>query len=158
MVFLLPTNYYLLSLITFQPQSQIQLAGKKKWHICSPSEDANLYKAGNIDTFNPDYEAYPNFREAKCFQFILSPGDVVYYPKNWWHQTKNLNTPTISITGTLALPNNYLDIQTELKKQCDGAGTIFQRDEKFCSKLENCYILWDQIFTQDKKRNKIDEL
>jgi hypothetical protein len=32
-------------------------------------------------------------------QTILNPGDVIYYPREHWHQTRNLDTPTIAITG-----------------------------------------------------------
>lgn len=32
---------------------QIQLNGRKKWHICAPSEDKYMYETGNINGFEP---------------------------------------------------------------------------------------------------------
>ena len=31
---------------------------------------------------------------------VASPGDIIYYPVDFWHQTVNLDTPSIAITGT----------------------------------------------------------
>ena len=32
-------------------------------------------------------------------QVVTSPGDIIYYPVDFWHQTVNLDTPSIAITG-----------------------------------------------------------
>ena len=139
---------------------QIQLYGRKKWHICGPDMDSFMYSAGTVDTFNPDYARYPEFRNATCYQFTLEPGDVVYYPKDWWHQTQNLNTPTISITGTLVGIDNYKEIQEMLQKQCSGNGTVFYPVEPLCSKLMKCYELWDSLALtawSERRERKQDE-
>ena len=38
---------------------QMQLRGKKRWHICSPREEPLMYGAGRVDAFSPDYDAFP---------------------------------------------------------------------------------------------------
>jgi hypothetical protein len=78
---------------------QIQIQGRKKWHICAPSQDPYMYAAGDIDAFKPDYQRFPKFSNASCFEQITEPGDLIYYPKEYWHQTLNLDTPTVSLTG-----------------------------------------------------------
>lgn len=124
---------------------QIQLHGRKKWHICGPEADPYMYAAGAVDTFNPNYEQFPEFKNAKCYQFIVEPGDVVYYPKDWWHQTENLETPTISVTGTLVGIDNHKEVKEMLQTQCAGYGYIFHPVESVCEKLERCYELWDSM-------------
>ena len=32
-------------------------------------------------------------------QVVASPGDIIYYPVDFWHQTVNLDTPSIAVTG-----------------------------------------------------------
>ena len=86
---------------------QVQLTGSKKWHLCGPSENGKMYKAGNVNTFKPDYESYPLFKDAVCHQFEVKAGDIVYYPMDWWHQTENLHTPSIALTGTLVTINYH---------------------------------------------------
>lgn len=81
---------------------QMQLKGKKKWHICAPAEAEHLYRPGEVDCFNPDYESLPKMKnvchdaivyhticllcnffilQATCFQTVLTPGDFIYYPE-----------------------------------------------------------------------------
>jgi hypothetical protein len=44
---------------TLQSSSfQAQVKGRKRWHLCSNAESKNLYKAGDVDTFSPNYEKY----------------------------------------------------------------------------------------------------
>jgi len=139
---------------------QIQLVGRKKWHLCAPSEDSYLYNDGDIDTFHPDYERFPNALQATCYQFTVDPGDFVYYPKSYWHQTLNLDTPSIAITGTLVTPGNYKDVREKLEVQCEGKGNLFMPDPVFCKQLQKCYQYWEDYFgtpTSTKIDSKIDK-
>ena len=34
-------------------------------------------------------------------QVTAQPGELLYYPAYWWHQTKCLDTPTIGVTGLM---------------------------------------------------------
>ena len=130
---------------------QIQIAGRKKWHLCSSADDYELYRrAGKIDMFNPDYSSFPKTRHVKtCSQFIAYPGDFIYYPKDYWHQTYMLDTPTIAISGTLVTKYCHEEIKTELKRECAGEGTIFVPEETMCGALNSCaYPLWEEIATK----------
>ena len=122
------------------------MVGRKKWHLCAPTENDFLYKAGDIDTFNPDYYRFPRFKKAKCIQTIMNPGDVLYYPTNYWHQTINLDTPSISLTGTMVGDQNYEAVAKEIKAECSGRGTIFTPNLEMCSMLDKCFELWSDIF------------
>ena len=126
---------------------QIQIKGNKKWHLCSPLDSINLYRAGEVDMFRPDYERFPKLLNVTtCYQFIIKPNDFFYYPMDYWHQTLNLNTPTISLTGTLLTKHNYNQLIFELKQECNGRGSIFPKDPILCPKLIKCYRLWENMF------------
>jgi hypothetical protein len=40
-----------------------------------------MYDAGDVDAFNPDYDRYPYFKLADCFDDIVHAGEAVYYPR-----------------------------------------------------------------------------
>ena len=134
---------------------QVQLAGKKKWHICPPSEAGRMYKAGDVDAFAPDYEAFPEFINASCYQVTLQPGDFIFYPHNYWHQTLNLNQFTASITDTIVTSDCHKRVGIRLHEECypeegerdPSRRFIFTPDKNLCSKMETCYKLWTDIFS-----------
>eukprot|EP01037_Dinobryon_pediforme_P029035 gene29035-32532_t len=109
---------------------QVQIAGQKKWHICPPSENGFMYGAGDVDFFNPNYFKYPLARNATCYQ----PGDFIYYPTDFWHQTLNLDTPTMALTGTLITSSNYELVIAQFRKDCVGVTSL--EDQGFCELLE----------------------
>lgn len=46
---------------TLQTSSwQLQIQGRKLWHLCPPSEDGKMYAAGAVNAFAPDYDRYPH--------------------------------------------------------------------------------------------------
>eukprot|EP01038_Epipyxis_sp_PR26KG_P007514 gene7514-10236_t len=125
---------------------QLQLKGRKKWHLCDPTQNEFLYKAGEIDLFHPNYRKYPKAINATCYQFIAYPGDIIYYPADYWHQTLNLDTPTISIGSSIIIRQNFRKVQYELEKECKGKKRIFIPDNTICTLLNQCYKLWKNIF------------
>jgi len=52
-----------------------------------------------VDFANPDYAAYPKFREAlKTAQVVeLEPGDAILIPSMWWHHVESLDDMNILI-------------------------------------------------------------
>ncbi|WP_179415714.1 cupin-like domain-containing protein [Mucilaginibacter sp. E4BP6] len=77
----------------------IQLSGKKKFTLFSPYDSEILYPDSNpifpyiskVNIENVDHEKYPLFREAKKYELILLPGDLLYLPAYWWHQVASLD-------------------------------------------------------------------
>jgi len=78
---------------------QAQLVGKKRWTICPNTE--TRYLSTSIDTFNEKDLTNRNFARAHCGQVLVEAGDLLYYPGLWWHQTHQLETPSIAYTGAL---------------------------------------------------------
>lgn len=81
-----------------------QIIGRKKVTLFSPSDKKYLYSPSDGDTrneamvnlFEPDYERFPNFRQATPIEFILEPGDTLYQPAGWFHQVESLDV-TVSV-------------------------------------------------------------
>lgn len=128
---------------------QLQLVNAKKWHLCSPEMTPFLYKAGEVDMFHVDYSVHPLVLQARCYEVTLQPGELLYYPADYWHQTLNIGTPSIALSSTLVTPLNYKHIIAELRKECTNneLQRIFLYDPHMCAMLEECYAHWSDIFT-----------
>ena len=57
------------------------------------------YSPVNFDS--PDYERYPEFKNAKVYKVQLQSGDCLFLPGIWWHQV------TSSPDECLAISNWY---------------------------------------------------
>ncbi len=86
------------------------VAGRRRFTLFPPEQLENLYvgpidftPAGQsislVDFANPDYEAYPKFREAvKAAQVVeLEPGDAILIPSMWWHHVESMDDMNILI-------------------------------------------------------------
>lgn len=75
-----------------------QVSGYKRFVMFHPDHFADIYphpahhardRYTMVDFENPDYERFPRFRnleaQNEAYEAVLSPGDVVYVPSNWWH-------------------------------------------------------------------------
>jgi ribosomal protein L16 Arg81 hydroxylase len=50
-----------------------------------------------VDVEAPDAaEHFPAFANAKPFDTVLGPGDVLFIPRGWWHYVRSL-TPSFSV-------------------------------------------------------------
>ena len=71
----------------------VQLAGSKRFVFCPESELSNTAIPGdqhgaNIDAFNTSsWRTAPAFDPSACFHAELAPGDLVYWPSRWLHQS-----------------------------------------------------------------------
>lgn len=125
---------------------QVTFEGRKRWHLCAPSQSGLLYGAGDVDLFAPDYARFPLARRAQCLQTTVGPGDLLYYPADYWHQTLNLDTPTVALTGTLVTAANHRLVADELRKECGGMGRIFPPNQILCGYLDQCFVAWADMF------------
>ncbi|XP_072435013.1 tRNA wybutosine-synthesizing protein 5 isoform X2 [Chiloscyllium punctatum] len=69
----------------------IQVIGRKRVILFSPQDAPYLYLTGDksevLDVENPDLRKYPQFAKAQCYECQLDPGDVLFIPALWFHNT-----------------------------------------------------------------------
>ncbi len=68
----------------------VQLSGRKSWVLFSPGQERWLYD-GNVDAFNPNLQMYPDFAKTDPIRCEVGPGECIYAPSGWWHQTRNVD-------------------------------------------------------------------
>jgi ribosomal protein L16 Arg81 hydroxylase len=135
---------------------QAQVAGAKRWHVCAPDQSRYIGPAGGVDAFDPDYTAYPLFRKAQCYDDVVETGEMIFYPADYWHQTENIRTPTISVTSTVMDQNNYELIIAELVAECRTQKFKWGFSPQLCEAIEKrCVPYWGDIFGE--KKRKVDE-
>jgi ribosomal protein L16 Arg81 hydroxylase len=57
--------------------------------------------------FFDESEQCPQFTEAKCYQVVVEPGDILYVPIGWWHEVKTGDERAVSLTYFFNLKKNY---------------------------------------------------
>ena len=108
------------------------LEGLKWWYVCGNSDDYG---------FN-------------CYEDLFYPGDTLFYPKHYHHQTQNIDTLSMTVTGTVANGFNYEAIATQLHRECAYSHLSFDLSGPLCDALDDCYVLWHQHFQKDSGKTK----
>lgn len=104
-----------------------QVSGRKHWALFAPGEGGNLYPASlfsrvpngsRADALLPDLERFPRLAKARGLCCTLEPGEVLYLPSLWWHQTR-AETLSMSMNfwwarGALALAARSSDLAKRL--------------------------------------------
>lgn len=84
----------------------IQMQGRKRWVFYGPDQTALLYPYSQhrnvaynlgVDVHRPNLETHPLFKQARGYEVILEPGDVLIFPSLWWHAIQNLDEVTVGI-------------------------------------------------------------
>jgi hypothetical protein len=79
----------------------VQIEGTKKW-ILFPPDHAEILslrvKHCDANPDPPDYERFPNLREARGMVAVLEPGDALYFPTGWFHKVRYLSRYGVSMT------------------------------------------------------------
>jgi len=127
---------------------QAQVHGAKRWHLCAPSESRVLYGAGQVDTFDPDYTRFPLYEQSRhCFDDVVTAGEMVFYPADWWHQTENVQAPSVALTDTIMDGNNHELIIDELRQECAVGKYNWGFSKELCeSLLQHCFPFWRKHF------------
>lgn len=139
---------------------QWQAVGRKRWLICPPEAAADLYVTSHmspIDGFNPDVAKYPLFAQANCSDVVANPGDVLYYPSHWFHQTLNLDPVTVGVAGRHINVHNYREVHTHYMKHCSTKPRRVPNapplEPTTCSRLDSCLTEWRHIWGGAAKRS-----
>ncbi|XP_043729895.1 HSPB1-associated protein 1 isoform X2 [Cervus elaphus] len=81
-----------------------QVQGRKRWHLFPPEDTPFLYPTripyeessvfSKINVVNPDLKRFPQFRKAQRHMVTLSPGQVLFVPRHWWHYVESIDPVT----------------------------------------------------------------
>jgi lysine-specific demethylase 8 len=44
-----------------------------------------LWRAAQVDVLQPDLRAHEEFADVPAWECSLSPGQMLYIPRKWWH-------------------------------------------------------------------------
>ncbi|XP_011235508.1 bifunctional peptidase and arginyl-hydroxylase JMJD5 [Ailuropoda melanoleuca] len=77
----------------------VQVIGRKYIRLYSPQESEALYphethllhNTSQVDVENPDLEKFPKFAEAPFLSCVLSPGEILFIPVQYWHYVRALD-------------------------------------------------------------------
>ncbi|XP_031629108.1 bifunctional lysine-specific demethylase and histidyl-hydroxylase NO66 [Contarinia nasturtii] len=90
----------------------LQIEGQKEWLLYPPRTEDEKLPRESSGNFQQDEIGEPKFRE------ILSPGDMLYFPRGWIHQAKTVsNHHSLHITLSVYQKNAFADLFEELTKQ-----------------------------------------
>ncbi|KAK0153601.1 tRNA wybutosine-synthesizing protein 5 [Merluccius polli] len=68
-----------------------QVTGRKRVVLYSPQDALHLYLSGDksevLDIDSPDLERFPDFVKAQRYECVLEPGDILFIPALWFHNT-----------------------------------------------------------------------
>lgn len=130
---------------------QLQVFGAKRWHLCAPTQRAFLYGAGQVDAFSPDYSKYPLFSKARCWEDVVSAGEIIYYPHDYWHQTLNEGELNVAVSNSVIDSLSYLKIRDTLQVDvCKLDKYRWFFSEELCSTLHSkCLNGWDKLYSDN---------
>ncbi|XP_037542189.1 tRNA wybutosine-synthesizing protein 5 [Nematolebias whitei] len=68
-----------------------QVTGRKRVVLYSPQDALHLYLSGDksevLDVDAPDLKRFPDFVKARRYECVLEPGDLLFIPALWFHNT-----------------------------------------------------------------------
>jgi len=92
-----------------------QVAGQKRFLVFPPSQGEFLYPFekglvhfSQVDLDRPDLVKFPKMLEARHVECIVSGGEMLYVPSDWWHQV-------YSMERNIAL-NFWYDTHSKMKR------------------------------------------
>lgn len=105
---------------------QAQMAGNKRWRICVPHPRAMEAVADTgLEAEGADH--------GQCYETIAGPGDLLYYPPHFWHETLNTgDEPSVALSGTVLLPAHRQALLDRLSAECAGQGKGFAFETPLC--------------------------
>ncbi|XP_005386578.1 PREDICTED: HSPB1-associated protein 1 isoform X2 [Chinchilla lanigera] len=95
-----------------------QVQGRKRWHLFPPEDTPFLYPTripyeessvfSKVSVVNPDLKCFPRFQKARRHTVTLSPRQVLFVPRHWWHYVESIDPVTVSINSWIELEEDHL--------------------------------------------------
>ncbi|MBD2515133.1 cupin-like domain-containing protein [Nostoc sp. FACHB-973] len=72
-----------------------QIVGRKQFTILLPEDAKYCYRQGwrwfLVNPENPDFNKYPDYKNARPIKFIVNPGEILYMPPGTLHHVRSLD-------------------------------------------------------------------
>lgn len=83
----------------------VQVVGMKYVRLWRPESASALYphegsllgNTSSVDVHCPDQEAFPGFSHEPFYEALLTGGDALFIPRQWWHFVQSLS-PSVSLS------------------------------------------------------------
>jgi len=145
-----------------------QLIGAKRVNVFSPADIPYLYPAASwlaltghfssvADSFNVDTAKFPLSGLATAYSCQLDPGDILYLPPYWYHDTSPLG-PTVSMTIRNVPPPELWGTLEHRNALARAAESLYESLERLPPAARMAYSallrhdLADDKYTQDPDR------
>jgi hypothetical protein len=96
------------------------MQGKKWWYVCSPEGS----------------------KKQKCYESVVHPGEILYYSNGWFHETRNLEFPSMTLLSAVVTKYNFERIAQKLLGECSQSNMNYRLSGKLCDALDSCYPIW----------------
>jgi hypothetical protein len=117
----------------------LQVRGVKRWALCPPRHDATrFYCAGAANAFatRSAASACPTFSNDSCYEAVLGPGESLFYPGRWWHQTV-ASESAASLSRSLITVGDAAHFAPAMQQMCDDA-RLLNSHLDVCEALAPC--------------------
>jgi len=146
-----------------------QVVGRKRWDLCMPATKDPALRgrsrtpfgtAGDLNTFDPDYDQHPDFADATCGQVTVKPSEILFYPAHWWHHTLSLDNPTVGLARRQVDAISFHETLNSLQYDCDNPGQDISKQwpgaapllsDQTCRVINKCHDVWQEYFVQEPK-------
>ena len=91
--------------------------GSKQWFFCPPSSPLSLL-GSEPDLFHPAVTDQLRLRGVRIFTHVQQPGETLFVPSGWWHQTGNIET-SLSLTGNIVDRRNMDRVREAVEASAD---------------------------------------
>lgn len=131
----------------------LQVRGRKRWALCPPRPDASsFYCAGSANAFArlpADALFCPEFSNTSCYDAVLRPGESLFYPSRWWHQTQTLDDGTASLSKSFITAGDASSFAPAMQQLCTAAERLRSSSHvALCKALSPCLSRMAQVHAQ----------
>ncbi|MBW4506980.1 MAG: cupin-like domain-containing protein [Scytonematopsis contorta HA4267-MV1] len=130
-----------------------QLVGRKQFTILLPEDAKYCYRQGwrwfLVNPENPDFNKYPEYKNAKPIKFIVNPGDILYMPPGTLHHVRSFDmsisfnidwhTPKSSLNGLAAIAKG-MPIQNSYYNLLLAMGLVLKVPPQIIFKFYKSYL------------------
>ena len=89
---------------------------------------------------------------SECYQGTLRPGEILYYPPGWFHETRIVDDLALTLTQAVAFGFNALSLATHVQHACaagERPDSVSEYDQdgfsaRLCDRFDECRKVWSR--------------